>query len=595
MIRQGLKFDDILEKKFKILRTSIVLGNLNNRDNIYKEYEETAREIDRIKNGVYEELLASKMYTTVTLEEEQDRLKDLINFIQKRVQEKNDFLDDYIKITANFIDDLSQVNGEREITEYEDRLNNITEYLQNSQEIEVLNQKLKNLRDELTEKYENKANSDLINAKLEEELIEDFSRIALKDEYYSSLDYSDIDDEIKNLERNIQEKETVMNTFISSYDALVNAGISGAEREEYASYVKEARNDYYNDLEKVYNLEIYKMVLDKEEEYNRICEKRDRIKSILDERTNTRNNLGISNHNNLEEFTNLFDEQYNIIKSQKYNLESIEELLLEITNCENHLNELELANSRESIQEILEEFKIEEVHAEKVEMPTEEDIVVAESPQPVENSVNPANMVIKIKDPVKINVKNATDTAKLVMKKVVIVLEPKKFNVKRDKLKEAEEELNMTQESQDKILSFSKDGKDSSNIGIELDTKAVLDKDKVTEVNDLNEIKINTTDADNIKLPTEIFIEEPAEEKVDLFKITDPFLDDNDLEKDKPKVDDLPGGMPRITNIGTVKPNSAFAKIQEAVKENDSIILPTLGLTDNKKVDVPIVSENYLN
>ena len=46
----------------------------------------------------------------------------------------------------------------------------------------------------------------------------------------------------------------------------------------------------------------------------------------------------------------------------------------------------------------------------------------------------PDNMVVRIKDPIKINVKGVTDTAKLVMKKVVIVLEPKKFNQKRNKL-----------------------------------------------------------------------------------------------------------------------------------------------------------------
>ena len=51
----------------------------------------------------------------------------------------------------------------------------------------------------------------------------------------------------------------------------------------------------------------------------------------------------------------------------------------------------------------------------------------------------PDNMVIRIKEPVKMNIKTASDTAKLVMKKVVIVLEPKKFS--KDKLKEAELEL----------------------------------------------------------------------------------------------------------------------------------------------------------
>ena len=84
MIKQSLAFDGILEKKFKILRTSIMLGNLRNREDTLSEYEETAREIDKIRKSVYEELLASKLYTTITLEEEETRLKDLISFIENR-------------------------------------------------------------------------------------------------------------------------------------------------------------------------------------------------------------------------------------------------------------------------------------------------------------------------------------------------------------------------------------------------------------------------------------------------------------------------------------------------------------------------------
>ena len=125
MIRQSLTFDDILEKKFKILRTSIMLGNLKNRNDVLKEYEETAREVDKIKRDVYEELLASKMYTTVTLEEEETRLKDLIAFIEKRVKERNDFVDDYIKITSNFLDGLDRVSLEDELGNYRNRYDNI--------------------------------------------------------------------------------------------------------------------------------------------------------------------------------------------------------------------------------------------------------------------------------------------------------------------------------------------------------------------------------------------------------------------------------------------------------------------------------------
>ena len=102
MIKQSLTFNDILEKKFKILRTSIMLGNLRNRDETLSEYEDTAKEIDRIRTSVYEEKLAAKMYTTVTLEEEENRLKDLISFVENRIEERNSFVNDYNRgITPN--------------------------------------------------------------------------------------------------------------------------------------------------------------------------------------------------------------------------------------------------------------------------------------------------------------------------------------------------------------------------------------------------------------------------------------------------------------------------------------------------------------
>ena len=79
MIKQSfINSDSILEKKFKILRMSIMLGNSRNREETIKEYEETAREIDKYKKSLYEEILSSKMYMTTTLEEERDRLKDLV-------------------------------------------------------------------------------------------------------------------------------------------------------------------------------------------------------------------------------------------------------------------------------------------------------------------------------------------------------------------------------------------------------------------------------------------------------------------------------------------------------------------------------------
>ena len=686
MIRQSLAFDDILEKKFKILRTSIMLGNLKNREDALRDYEDTAREIDKIKKNVYEELLASKMYTTVNLEDEESRLKDLIAFIESRIKERNDFVDDYIKITSNFLDGLDRVSLEDELDNYKKRYNNINEYLDNSREINKLNLRLKELRDELEEKYENKANNELINSKLEEELIEEFNRFISRDSYYSNLNYTDIDLELAKLDESIIEKKSVLDTFLSSYQALINAGISGAEREEYSSYVQDARLSYYDDLEKKCILNIYKLVLDKQVDYDRLYDKRCNIENIIVERYRYRDELEINNRDQLEYFANLCKEQFSIIKSQRVNIENIDKLILEISDCENKLDILERANKRDEIIDLLDEYSVDSVKIEKIEIPEEKHIY-----EDVEKVIEkkPANMVVRIKDPIKINVKTASDTAKLVMKKVVIVLEPKKFGNQRDKLKEAELELQRekrelevrknleklssekkidediinsdndeifvnesdnivnedidivseniveeddifinnanneeildnifveenvnTENKEDDIVNTFENGNDifldddmyeiniSDDIGFELDTKEVFDDKSVKETKELTEIKINASDISNMSIPTEIYIEDPPVEKdVDLFKTTDPFLDDNEfeLEDNTNSIDEIRANMPVIKNIGSVKPNNALSKIEDVVKDSTDVILPNLGLVNDVNSDVPIVGENYIN
>ena len=676
MIRQSLAFDDILEKKFKILRNSIMLGNLKNREETFRDYEDTAREIDKIKKNVYEELLASKMYTTVTLEDEESRLKDLIAFIKKRVDERNNFVDDYIKITSNFLDGLDKVSLEDELDNYKKRYNNILEYLNNCNEIKDLNLRLKELRDELEEKYENKANNELINSKLEEELIDEFNKFISRDNYYSGLNYTDIDLELAKLDESIIDKKSVLDTFMTSYQALINAGISGAEREEYSSYVQDARLSYYDDVEKKCILNIYKLVLDKQDDYDKLYDKRTSIDSILNERERFRSFLEINNRDELEYFVNLCKEQFSIIKSQRVNIENIDKLILEISDCENRLNDLEKANNRDEIVDLLSEYSVDNVEVEKIELPDEKEVY-----EEVEKNIvkKPANMVVRIKEPVKINVKTASDTAKLVMKKVVIILEPKKFGDQRDKLKEAELELerekkelaekkaleerqkkedkkedkiekvedeitldndnkndddifinfddninnievNENEESDivkdssiednnDDILNTFSNGNDifldddmfevniSNGIGVELNTQEVFGDSSIKETKELTEIKINASDIGNMSIPTEIFIEDPpAKKEEDLFKVTDPFLDDNEFElDDNISSDEIRANMPIIKNIGSVKPNNALSKIENVVKDNNDVILPNLGLVDDVKSDVPIVSENYIS
>ena len=585
MIRQGIN-TDILEKKYKILRTSIMLGNIEDRDATLRTYEEAARDVDDLRNKDYEEALAGKMYTTVTLQEEQARLNDLINFIQHRISERNDFVDDYIKITANFLDDLPKISMADELDDLRIRQANIDEYLSNSKEIEEKTNKLKQLRDQLEEKYESKASNEIINSKLEDELIDEFNKIITKDEYYAGLNYMDIDNELVKIEASIGEKREVMNTFVSSYEALKNAGISGAEREEYLSYVGDAKSDYYRELEKKYILNIYKLVLDKQSSYDMLYQKREDIDNLLRHRINDRYELEITDRDELESFMRLCNEQFSIIKSQKINIENIDRLILEISDTEKRLEELDSANNRDEIVSLLNEFSVNKQEIEKIELPVEEEIhegVIRENNEMA--SLKPSNMVVRVTEPVKLNVKTASDMAKLVMKKVVIVLEPKKFNTKKDKIAEAEKELEEEKKNKEMFVTL-----DANN-----DTKDTSDDIFInTEENNVS-VEVNTDENNEIVVPTEVFIDEPKEEKLDLFSETDPFLDDNQFEIDKKEdTEENASDMPIIDNIGTVKPTSVLSQIEEATEQNNDIILPTMGLTDNEKADVPIVSENYI-
>lgn len=612
MIRQSLVNNDVIQKKFKILRTSIMLGNIDDREETIKKYEETAREIDEINKEQYEEVLASKMYTATSLEEEKDRLTDLISFIENRVQERNDFIDDYMKITSRFLDELPKASMENELSSLRIRHDDICRYLGNTDRINKINTSLEELRNKLEECYENKANNEIVNSKLEDDLINEFNKFISRSEYYSSLNYMDIDSEIDKLNETLNEKKDVMSTFISSYEALKSAGISGAEREEYLSYVGDSKKEYYDDLEKKYVLEIYKCVLDKENDYDKLYEKRLYLDNLFENRNVDRNNLEIYDSDELEYFISLCDEQLVVIKSQKINIENIDKLILEITNLESELEELVNDNNSPEILDLLNEFNVAKVKVNKLELPKEEKIHEEVISKNIQSSIKKEpNMVVKITEPVKLNVKTASDTAKLVMKKVVVVLEPKKFGNKKDKLKEAEKELE-ERKKQEKLLKEKKSNEELeyenifpledndlvekiSDIGINLDTQEVFNDANVKETKEVSDVKIHVP-SEELSIPTEIFIEEPKEEKLDLFKETDPFLDDNQFETNSGRnKDGIDSKMPRIFNIGTVKPNNMLSKIEEVQKENDNIILPTMGLANDDKEKVAIVSENYIN
>lgn len=551
MISGSSAFNDILEKKYKILRTSLILGNSKNRDDLLLQFEDTARRVDDIYNNRYLQILASKKYPTKNLNEEEDRLRDLIDFIKKRVYDRKCFLDDYKEITLYNLDGLKDISDEDELSLYENRLNIIDEYLSNVDKIDDINKRISECKDELDEKYKVNAENQALDVKYEDALLDEFNKIILDDEYYSKLSYTDIDKELEDLDISSKDKKATLDTFIASYDALENSGIGEDEKNEYKSYVRDAKVDYYNDVEKIYILKLYKMVLDKKTEYKDIFSKRENITNLLNERLVLRNDLGIDSFDVLSGFYDIVCDQFGVVKAQKYTIESIDNLILTLDGYENDLKELTMRNSDKEILDVVSDyiFDIDKKPAIEVE-DTEEDVVGEEVPK-VEDIKHLDNEVVAVEDAVDFDTDVVSMQAIDVMKRVVEALDIDKDNI-----------ITVENNKDDIFL------------------------DEETKVEGKEDSKKN------------ILTKEVPMTEEDIFKDIDPFLDDNMYENDnsnkKVKDDTMGLVMPDIDKIGSVKPTNTLSKIEDIAKDNNDLVLPTLGLINNTK-DVSLVSDNYLS
>ena len=549
MISGSSAFNDILEKKYKILRTSLILGNSKNRDDLLLQFEDTARRVDDIYNNRYLQILASKKYPTKNLNEEEDRLRDLIDFIKKRVYDRKCFLDDYKEITLYNLDGLKDISDEDELSLYENRLSIIDEYLANVDKIDDINKRISECKDELDEKYKVNAENQALNVKYEDTLLDEFNKIILDDEYYSKLSYTDIDKELEDLDISSKDKKATLDTFIASYDALENSGIGEDEKNEYKSYVRDAKVDYYNDVEKIYILKLYKMVLDKKTEYKDIFSKRENITNLLNERLVLRNDLDIDSFDVLSGFYDIVCDQFGVVKAQKYTIESIDNLILTLDGYENDLKELTMRNSDKEILDVVSDyiFDIDKKPTIEVE-DTKEDVVEEEVPK-VEDIKHLDNEVVAVEDAVDFDTDVVSMQAIDVMKRVVEALDIDKDNI----------------------------------ITVENDKDDIF-LDEEPKVEEKEDSKKN------------ILTKEVPMTEEDIFKDIDPFLDDNMYENDNKKVKDDTMGlvMPDIDKIGSVKPTNTLSKIEDIAKDNNDLVLPTLGLINNTK-DVSLVSDNYLS
>lgn len=360
-----LKHSEEIEKKekvrfdlYKILRMSILLSQNDVDEETLKKFQDASSNIDEILDKDYEKKLETLFYKTNTLEEEEDRLKKLVTLVKNRVEQRKSLIDDYQTITFKRFPDLGYINKSGELDLYETRLNTIKSYLDNSRLIKLNEIELSDLRDKLVKEHDKKQENEVINSRLETSLYNEFMNVLSDDAIYSTKDFSDIDNEILELQSKLQEAKDQKDTFVTAFDNLKSSGITGELEIEYSSYVENSKKNYYLLKEEEYILKLYKLISDKKSDYGNLFVKREDIKNLLQERTLLRTELDIKEKDLLLPVSNLLLEQRQDIIAEKENIDNINNLTERIKLKESRLEDLNKEIGKPEILSILKEFSL---------------------------------------------------------------------------------------------------------------------------------------------------------------------------------------------------------------------------------------------
>lgn len=359
---------------YKILRMSILLNQKEADRLTLDKFKEASLSIDRMLGEEYDERIEDFFYETSTLEDECKRLKDLVLFINERIEKRKDLLEDYRSVTNKELNDLDYISRSGEIDLYESRLKLIKGYLDNSRLIKVNEKELEALKDDLVREYDIKSANEIKNTKIENTLHNIFVNTLYEMETYSDLETDSIDSELEKIKREIKETKEQKDTFESAFDNLKSSGISGELELEYASYVENARRNYYYVKEREIILKLYKVIEEKESEYANLFKKREEVKDLLEERIELRRKLEIKDKDTLSKVYDTVLEQAQEIELEKENIENISILTERIKIKENRLDDLNREVKRPEVLSLLKEYKLIDTYSVEDEIDTNEEL-----------------------------------------------------------------------------------------------------------------------------------------------------------------------------------------------------------------------------
>ena len=415
-----------LDKEKKVKTPSDVLIN----------YEKYAKKIDNIYNEEFEKEVRPLITPSKTIEEEKDRLEKLIKLLEDRLEKRNDLEDRYYLATGDYISGLQIVISDKELDEKRERLGLINRYLETTSEIESVHDSIAKLKVMLSEEEEKKEDYKGKNQIMEDDLYSEFMKVIKEDNTYNNITEDNIDEELNNIKSLVKDSKETLDVTRDSVKNLITSGLE----DDYSYYVDEAEKSYFVIKNKELFLKLYKLVNTFEDDFNGIFTKRDNIKEILDERKNLREDLSITDIDELLSFEKKVLEQISVIDNEKEVLDNISNYTSRIEFKESRLDELENDNNSVEILAILREFNLidtydsdeygseeeatEDTSDETKEEVKEEEVQVEEEPI-VKEVIDPYRIKEVIDAPLTLNLGLAKLKGEAVREKVNKKLNPK--------------------------------------------------------------------------------------------------------------------------------------------------------------------------
>ena len=333
-----------LDREKKVKTPSDVLIN----------YEKYAKKIDNIYNEEFEKEVRPLITPSKTIEEEKDRLEKLIKLLEDRLEKRNDLEDRYYLATGDYISGLQIVISDKELDEKRERLGLINRYLETTSEIESVHDSISKLKVLLSEEEEKKEDYKGKNQIMEDDLYSEFMKVIKEDNTYNNITEDNIDEELNNIKSLVKESRETLDVTRDSVKNLITSGLE----DDYSSYVDEAEKSYFVIKNKELFLKLYKLVNTFEDDFNGIFTKRDNIEEILDERKSLREDLSITDIDELTSFEKKVLEQISVTDKEKEVLDNISNYTSRIEFKESRLDELEHDNNSVEILAILREFNL---------------------------------------------------------------------------------------------------------------------------------------------------------------------------------------------------------------------------------------------